>query len=135
MEELLAGRRVYIRTLGSSMEPLLHENHSTAVIEPLSAPLKRGDVALYHKKGTCVLHRVHRLRKDAYVFRGDNCVHSELVKKDQVLGVMCGYFTGERFRPCRGAAYAFYQIRLPLRLAYLKGRFYLGQVSRKMGLR
>lgn len=88
-EELRAGRPVATPTRGSSMEPLLYEGKTVAVVMPLSGPLRRGDVALYRRdSGLFVLHRVVSVRGGGYLLRGDNCFYQEQVRPGQMLGVL-----------------------------------------------
>lgn len=71
------------------MQPLLYQDKTLAVLMPLSAPPKRGDVVLYQRdSGLFVLHRIVSVGQEGYCIRGDNCYYSEQVRPDQVLGVM-----------------------------------------------
>ena len=88
-QELQAGHPVTTQTKGVSMQPLLYEGKTVAVIMPLSGPLKRGDVPLYQRaNGELVLHRVIHVRNGDYAIRGDNCYDLEPVCPEQLLGVM-----------------------------------------------
>ena len=88
-EELKVGRPVATPTRGNSMQPLLYQDKTLAVLMPISGPLNRGDVALYKRdSGLFVLHRVVSVQDGKYCIRGDNCYYSELVRPDQILGVM-----------------------------------------------
>ena len=72
-EELARSGRAVSYTVGTSMEPMLHERRSTVVIEPARHPLCRGDVALFRRPDdTYVLHRVVGALDDGYLMRGDN---------------------------------------------------------------
>ena len=96
-EELKAGRTVAIPTRGISMQPLLYENKTIAVLQPITHPPKRGDVVLYRRdSGLFVLHRMISARNGVYQIRGDNCYYIEQVRPDQLRGVMTEFVRGGR---------------------------------------
>ena len=75
---------------GTSMLPLIYQGHDTVIIKPKGRRLDKYDVALYKRKnGEYVLHRVIYVKKDSYVFCGDNQTVLEYgVTDDMILGVM-----------------------------------------------
>lgn len=83
---------------GTSMLPMLKTGRDRVEIYSTNERLKRGDIALYKRAdGTYVLHRVMRVENDSYVFCGDNHYFLEYGVKDcQILGVMRGYYKGEK---------------------------------------
>lgn len=90
IEQIMAENGFYItHPKGTSMLPLIREGHATAMIVP-KEHLEKYDVALYRRKnGLYVLHRVVKVKKDSYVFCGDNqCVYEYGVTDDMVIGVM-----------------------------------------------
>lgn len=96
-QELLAGRPVVTPTRGESMQPLLYQGRTLAVLQPTANPLKKGDVALYKRPdGLFVLHRVAKVHGDGYVIRGDNCYYQETVRPEQILGVMTEVLRGDK---------------------------------------
>ena len=135
IEEGLAGhQRILVHTVGVSMEPLLHDHKSTVVLEKLKGPLKRGDVVLYRRPtGECILHRVTAARNGVYRIRGDNCLWSELVPQEWVIGSMVGYYPdeGDCFTSCTDREYRGYLYMLPWRYGYLLLHSILGRVVRK----
>ncbi len=86
---LKEGKPLVAFTRGSSMKPLLREGKTSVFIEPVSRELKRGDIPLYLRyDGRYQLHRIIKVNDDHYLIRGDNCIDSEKVSKDKVLGVV-----------------------------------------------
>ena len=88
-EELRAGRPLIVPTMGTSMQPLLHQGETRVVLVPLSGPLKKGDLLLYQRPtGEHVLHRVVRVTDSVCYLRGDHCYDPlEPVEPGQRLGV------------------------------------------------
>ena len=107
--ELLAGRPVVPPTRGESMQPLLYEGKTLAVLQPVSGPLKKGDVVLYKRPdGLFVMHRIAKVCGSAYVIRGDNCYYQETVYPEQILGVMTEVVRGGKTIPVTDFAYRCY---------------------------
>ncbi len=84
---------------GTSMNPLFIEGRDKVYIVKKINRLKRGDIALYKRSsGLNVLHRVYKVLPDSYVFWGDNQFVLEYgVKDENVLGVLVGYYKGEKY--------------------------------------
>ncbi|MDD3409197.1 MAG: S24/S26 family peptidase [Eubacteriales bacterium] len=118
--ELNERGRCMIQTVGVSMEPLLHNRYTTVVLERVQRPLRRGDVVLFRRAdgNDYVLHRIVKVRGQAYHIRGDNCVQTESAREAQILGVMTGFFNGELYTDCANSAdYKRYVRTLRLRYA------------------
>lgn len=132
-EELERYGRCFRQTSGTSMEPLLHARTSTVVLEPLAGPPKKNDVVLYRRPdGVYVLHRVLKPGPETSLIRGDHCVAVEIVPNGWIVGVMTGFYNGEAYTSCGGAACRRYMRTLPLRHGVLWGRALLGRVKRKL---
>lgn len=96
-DELEAGKPVISFTSGVSMEPLLHDkrkkNATHVLIMPVTEVCKVGDMPLvFMNDGRYILHRIIRVDEKAgkifYQTRGDNCIGSEYVSQESVLGVV-----------------------------------------------
>ena len=98
IEELLKSSGKYIgTTVGVSMRPMIISGRDVVVIEKKTQRLKPMDVALYIRNGKdYVLHRVLKVTSDGYIIRGDNCYSDEIVKEDEVIGVLTQYFKKEK---------------------------------------
>ncbi len=100
--EILKENGKYVgTTVGVSMLPMIKSGKDVVVIVPKTEKLKKYDVALYIRKdGAYVLHRVLQPVEKGYVIRGDNCYSDEHVSEDTVIGVLEGYFKGEKYIDC-----------------------------------
>ena len=91
IEDYIKRDGVYVtKTEGISMLPFIRQGHATVIVVPVSERLKKYDVALFHRKtGEYVLHRVVKVRKNDYVFCGDNQKTWEYGITDElIVGVM-----------------------------------------------
>lgn len=102
-KELRENHHAFFQTVGFSMEPMLHQRKSTVVLRSPEDPsvLSVGDVVLFHRADErYVLHRIVRVKEEKdsklYVIRGDNCTYDDLVRPEQILGVMEGFYADER---------------------------------------
>ena len=124
---------VVIRTVGTSMEPLLHANESTVLVRRKNGPCRKGDVVLFLRPGgQYVLHRVVKAGKELRV-QGDNLPWAERIPESCVIGVMAGYHPHPEsvFRPVRGGVYKVYQLLLPVRRGCITLRAMVGRLCRK----
>ena len=98
IKDLLESGGKYVgMTSGVSMLPMIESGKDVVVIEKKVERLKPRDVALYMRRGKdYVLHRVLEVTEDGYIIRGDNCYSDEIVKEDEVIGVLTQYFKGEK---------------------------------------
>lgn len=86
-----------IHPIGVSMLPLLRGGKDTVeLVTPDSINLH--DVIWYRRQdGEYVLHRVVGIEGDTFVLCGDHQITREYgVRRKDVLGVMCGFYRGER---------------------------------------
>ena len=128
----------YVSTpLGKSMRPMLRDGKDNILVEKPTGRLKKFDVALYTRAdGTSVLHRVVKVREKDYAIRGDNCDYTEYgVTDEDLIGVMTGFWRGERFVPADNRRYRLY-VRLnyaayPLRWLRIR----TGKLLRKIASR
>lgn len=134
-QEIKENGRCLIQTVGVSMEPLLHNRYSSVLLEAIQQPLKLYDVVLFQRPadGDYVLHRIVKVREQDYLICGDNCLQKEMVKPEQIIGVMTGYFNGDDFVDCAtNAKYKGYVQSLPYRYWYRRCKAFPGRVIRKL---
>ena len=141
-KELKENHHAFFQTVGFSMEPMLHQRKSTVVLKTPEDPsaLSVGDVVLFHRADDhYVLHRIVCVReKDGrplYVIRGDNCLYDDLVRPEQILGVMEGFFADERnvYVPSDDKTYLEYVKRtLKRNVRWLRIRSLPGRAFRKL---
>ena len=103
-EELLQKQGFILKeTSGTSMEPMLHEGQEQSLIrstETMGRDLKCRDVVLYKRNGKYVLHRVVADLDDLIFTRGDNCSLADIVRREDVIGILAGFYRGDTFVDC-----------------------------------
>ncbi len=102
--EILEKNDFYIATpIGTSMMPMLRERIDTVKLVKPTKKIEKYDVILYERPNKMyVLHRVLGIKRkngeELYILCGDNQVILEkYVKKNQIIGVMEGYYRGESY--------------------------------------
>lgn len=135
-EELAKRNYLLLQTTGISMEPLLHDRKSSAVIKKAPPILKKYDVVLFKRQGTeeYVLHRVLKVREKDYLICGDNGLYREPVAPERILGIMTGYYPDEQsgFISCEDREYQRYLRTLKARYALRMGRALARRVRRRL---
>lgn len=122
---------------GRSMRPMLRGERDNILVEKPTGRLKKFDVALYTRRdGTSVLHRVVAVREHDYGMRGDNCDYTEFgITDGDVIGVLTGFWRGDRFIPVDDRRYRRYVRRhhatYPLRWLRIR----TGKLIRKIASR
>ena len=126
-------------TVGSSMQPLLHEQKDNIIVVRPEGRLEKYDVALYVTSyGKYIMHRVIRVEDDHYVIMGDNLLKKEYVTDDMICGKLIGFYkNGKRYIDCENSKlYKLYSriivAVIPLKPAYYFIRRCLGFVKRKI---
>jgi len=86
-ERLKAGQTVTMLFGGCSMLPLINGNGDKITLRPLSADEQchPGTVYLFFDGQHYIIHRLMRVSKGVYDFRGDNCYKHEHVHRENVL--------------------------------------------------
>lgn len=91
---------------GTSMWPFLKNKKQTVIISREVENINLYDVIFYTTKdGREVLHRVINLTKDGYETCGDALKETEFVKKENVFGVMQGYYKGKKLISAKDEKY------------------------------
>ena len=104
-EDVLAAEGFYLGPpVGVSMWPMLRNRHDVMMVVPAARELRRYDVALYRRGEKYVLHRVvghyENGSEKGYVICGDNCVTLEYIPRENVLGVLSGFYRDGRHIDC-----------------------------------
>lgn len=85
-QRLEEGHTVRISFGGTSMLPMIDGRTNILVhLEPLQHEPQVGDICLFLFEGQCVIHRLLRVKGEEFVFRGDNCMREEHVRRDAVM--------------------------------------------------
>jgi len=94
-EEILEQEGVLVYTnVGVSMLPLIHEGKDVMTIRAISGEIKKYDAVLFCRpningRGRYVLHRVLKVYPNGtYFIVGDNTLSGEIVKRENILGVL-----------------------------------------------
>ncbi len=125
-----------VTTSGVSMEPLLHDKHKKNATQVLivsnpSGDYKVGDMPLVlMSDGKYILHRIVKIISEqgdiTYVTRGDNCITTEQVKPEQMLGIVSEIYYRKRVLKTTDTRYRFYakmwSIVYPARKLYKNSR-------------
>lgn len=133
--QLEKGGKANLTVTGSSMLPMLRENWDSVILAPACRELKPGDIALYqNENGSYILHRVIRVRKESYLFCGDNQAQTEEVPKDRVLALVSAYTKKGKPRKLSAPGYRLYRMLMVrlfwLRKYYIALRRWLGRLRR-----
>ena len=94
---------VLIYTRGVSMEPMLHEGKEQSLIRSVPAigrEPEKYDVVLFKRGQEYVLHRIVGRKGDLVRIRGDNCYGCDLVKREEIHGILAGFYRGDRYVDC-----------------------------------
>ena len=72
-EQLKSGGTVKFKPYGTSMLPLLRHGKDEVLLEKADRKLKKYDIVFYKRAdGQLVLHRLVKIKKNEYIFRGDH---------------------------------------------------------------
>lgn len=91
MKDLLAqGKNITFKVTGGSMVPFLVGLRDSAVVSPITAPLKKGDIVFYQREnGDYVMHRICKIKNNEYFMVGDAQTEIEgPLKEEQIFGVI-----------------------------------------------
>lgn len=90
-------------TMGTSMEPLIHQQKDNIIVVKNNGRLKKYDVPVYvTPAGKYIMHRVIKVCDDHYVIVGDNLLKKEYVTDDMICGVLVGFFkNGKHYVDCQ----------------------------------
>ena len=83
------------------MRPMLKTRSNPIVIERVSRDLRINDVVLFKRKQQYVLHRIIKRIGDDFIIRGDNCYGDEYVSNGQIIGILSGFYKGEKYIDCQ----------------------------------
>ena len=134
-QEIERTGRVVYTTRGFSMMPLLRQKKDVVVIEKPKEHCKKYDTVLFLRtNGQYVLHRILKIVDGQYWIVGDNCFTGEIVKNEQIIGVLTSIRRGKRTIKVTDWHYRLYTHIwcdvYPLRFLYLRIRFFIARCYR-----
>ena len=102
IEELLErDGKIMELTVGGSMRPMLKNRSNPIVIERVSRDLRINDIVLFKRQQKYVLHRIIKHVGDDFIIRGDNCYDNEYVSNGQIIGILSGFYKGDKYVDCQ----------------------------------
>ena len=134
VEASLRENGIYLTTTkGDSMNPMLVEGRDKVVIVPPKFPLKKYDVPVYRKQGHYTMHRIVKVKRNGYIICGDNRVNLEKdVKESDIVGVLEGFYQGDKYIDCKDEAYLEYAEKTVKSLKWKRAKCFPGRVIRKL---
>ena len=128
IKEILDSKGIYTGlTMGSSMEPLIHQQKDNIIVVKTSERLKKYDIPVYlTKNGKYVMH----------IIVGDNLLTREYITDDMITGKLVGFYkNGKKYIDLeKNKAYILYSkiwvALLPVRPLFLFVRRALGWIKR-----
>ena len=122
---------------GDSMRPLIRRGKDPVTIIPLSRPLRKGDVVLFHLGEKYIVHRVWQLKDGMVRTFGDNCWNPEpWFPAQQVLGLVVKYSRDGKARlldtPQARTWGRMWMAVHPVRMLYKRCRSLAARVVRRM---
>lgn len=74
---------------GRSMRPFLKEGRDSVVLNLPDGNLKKGDIVVYKRKNTCVMHRIVDVQQNTVSIMGDNEINPDNgVDKSNIVAVV-----------------------------------------------
>jgi hypothetical protein len=92
IKDLEKGDKVSFLVKGNSMLPFLIDGKTEVFLER-KCQLKRYDICLFQYNDKFVLHRLIGVKKDKFIYRGDNSYGLEYVSKDNIYACVYQYIT------------------------------------------
>ncbi len=116
------------KTSGSSMRPLIWGGDHCVVVTPLSGAPRVGDIIMFMQgeggKGKSIVHRVIKIRnvngEPQYITRGDNCLATETVRLDQVIGGVSEVHRITGYRPWHALPLRQFAVDYPAHTLYTR---------------
>lgn len=115
-ERLLREQGSLVHTIkGVSMMPLLDQNKDAVHLVTIERELQKNDIVLFKRSnGALVLHRIIKLQENGYVIRGDNCIGSELVRRENIIAIADAIYKSGKYIPCDDKRLVRYAKRQPI---------------------
>lgn len=112
MEEVIqSGGSCKLKVTGYSMTPTLrHLKDSVVLVNPKKRQPKKNEIVFIKRDtGKHVLHRVRKIIDDkAFIMNGDAQQWTEVVRFDQVIGVVESFYRGDKEISCDNKKYKMY---------------------------
>ena len=91
---------------GNSMLPFIKNRKGSVIIEKSIDNLQKFDVVFFIRENNeAVLHRIIDIDEDCFIVCGDAQLSTEKVKREQILGVMTGFYDGKKYIDAKNPKY------------------------------
>ena len=115
-------------THGTSMRPLIWGGRHCVAVAPLDGELQVGDLLMFvqHRDGRemSIVHRLVGINRQGgstlYITRGDNCLGSETVSPEEVIGRVVEIHRMGGYRPWYAVASEKFTVTTPAYLRYVR---------------
>ncbi len=88
------------KVTGSSMMPFIHHQDRVVIVGKIRR-LAKGEIGLFLVDDKLLLHRVKRVKKDGYIFCGDNRYRSDgFVEENKVVGRLVAIYKPNKRVEC-----------------------------------
>lgn len=88
-ERIKEDARVVITVKGESMRPFYRDGITEVMLVSPKIPFRKGDAVLYTVRNDIYfLHRVHKVRKDDLIIRGDALKKREVIPKEKIIATV-----------------------------------------------
>lgn len=112
MEEVIkSGGSCKLRVTGYSMTPTLrHLKDSVVLVSPQKRKPKKDEIVFIRRdSGKHVLHRIRKIiDENSFIMNGDAQQWTEVVRFDQVIGVVESFYRGNKLISCDNKKYKIY---------------------------
>ena len=99
----------HVSFTGRSMLPLLRQGKDSVELTKAPAQLQKYDLPMYvGQRGKYVMHRIVAVKDDHYICLGDNTYRHEIVRREQIVALVCAVHRGEKRIPVDAKAYRVY---------------------------
>ena len=139
MEEVIeSGGSCKLRVTGYSMTPTLrHLKDSVVLVSPQNRKPKKDEIVFIKRdSGKHVLHRIRKIIDDnSFVMNGDAQQWTEVVRFDQVIGVVEAFYRDDKLISCDNKKYKIYMklwvICKPIRPIIFKSRSLIKKIIKR----
>ena len=139
MEEVIeSGGSCKLRVTGYSMTPTLrHLKDSVVLVSPQKRKPKKDEIVFIKRdSGKHVLHRIRKIIDDnSFVMNGDAQQWTEVVRFDQVIGVVEAFYRDDKLISCDNKKYKIYMklcvICKPIRPIIFKSRSLIKKIIKR----
>ena len=122
-ELLKRGESISFLVKGNSMKPFFKNQETEVYIKTKSEYLPK-DICLFQINNVYILHRLIRIKKDHYFFRGDNSYNFEIVHQEDILAYVYQYKTKKLIK----TASLIYKLRVRLYLMFKGAKMFVRRI-------